>query len=180
MKIEVKERGSKEFYDEMLYVITYCKKFLKNPRKKAWKYSSYLYLMMAVSIAMFGAFIAMYLWEKEWYSLVMIGVFLLLFFFILILLITVKKRIKMFMDDGSDKTVEITSEYIDFSSDTMNLKMKKEEISVILINKYSTCILPKELNQYSISISNDYLNQFLEGAKEEGYESVTVDNRNYK
>ena len=177
MKIEVKERGSKEFYDEMLYVITYCKKFLKNPRKKAWKYSSYLYLMMAVSIVMLGVFIAMYLFEKEWYSLVMLGAFTLMLFILLFQLIAIKKRIKMFMDDGSDKTVEITSEYIDFSSDTMNLKMKKEEISVILINKYSTCILPKELNKYSISISNDYLNQFLEGAKEKGYESIIVDNR---
>ncbi len=177
MKIEVKERGSKEFYDEMLYVITYHKKFEKNPKHKAWKYSSYLYLMMAVSIVMLIAFIAMYLWEKEWYSLVMIGVFLLLFFFILVLFITVKKRIKMFMSDGSEKTIEITNECINYGSDTMNLKMKKEEIAVILINKYSTCILPKELNKYSISISNDYLNQFLEGAKEEGYESIIVDNR---
>jgi Ca2+/Na+ antiporter len=177
MKIEVKERGSKEFYDEMLYVITYCKKFIKNPKQKAWKYTSYLYLMIAVSIAMLCAFVAMFLFDKEWYSLVMIGAFVLMLIFLLFLFVTVKKRIKIFMEDKSEKTIEITKESIDFISETMNLKMKKEEISVITINKYSTCIWPKELNKYTISISNDYISQFLEGAKAEGYESIIVDNR---
>lgn len=177
MRIEVKERGTKEFYDEMLYVITYCKKFIKKPGKKAWQYTKYLYLLMIISVAMCGAFIATYLFDGEWYSLVMTGAFLLMLLFILILLITVKKRIKMYMDDKSDKIIDITNEYISFSNETMNLKMNKDDIGVIVINKHSICILPKELNKYAISISNDYLDDFLKGAKEEGYENIITDNR---
>ena len=177
MKIEVKKRGSKEFYDEMLYVISYCKKFIKKPNQKAWRYTNYLYMFMVISVIMCGIFVAMYLLDNKWYNMVMTGAFLLAFFFTLILLVTVKKRIKMYMDDNSDKIIEITKECIDYSSDTMNLKMNKEDISYIVINKYSICILPKELNKYAISISHDYLEDFLKGAKEEGYESIIVDNR---
>ena len=172
MKIEVKKRGSKEFYDEMLYVITYYKKFIKNPRKKAWRYTNYLSLFLIISLSMCGAFVAMYMMDKEWYSLVMVGAFLLMFFFIIVFLVTVKKRIKMYMDDKSDKIIDITKECINYGSDTMNLKMNKEEIAAIVINKYSICVLPKELNKYAISISKDYLDEFLKGAKEEGDESI--------
>ncbi len=178
MIIEVKTRGSKEFYDEMLYVITYCKKFLKNPKKKAWQYTKFLYIYMGLSLAMLGAFIVLYTLDREWYSSVLIGAFLLCFFFVLILFFTVTKRIKMYMNDKSDKTIEITNECISYSSDTMNLKMNKDDIGVIVINKYSICVLPKQLNSYAISISMDYLDEFLKGTNENGYSNMVVDNRN--
>jgi len=177
MKIEVKTRGSKEFYDEMLFVITYCKKYLKNPKTKAWQYTKYMYLFMAISVIMCAAFIALYVMDNDWYSLVMIGAFILMFFFTLILLVTVKKRIKMYMDDKSDKTIDVTEEYISYASDTMSLKMNKDDIGVIVINKYSICILPKQLNSYAISISMDYIDEFLKGASENGYSNMIVDNR---
>jgi len=176
MKFEVKTRGSKEFYDEMLYIVTYCKKFIKNPKKRAWQYTKYLCLYMLISIIMCGGFTALYLMNKDWYCLVMVGAFVILFFFTLVLYITIKKRIKMYLDDKSDKTIEINEKCINYSSDTMNLKMNKEDISVIIISKNSICILPKQLNKYAISISMDYLDEFLKGASENGYDEIIVNN----
>ncbi len=176
MKIEVKTRGSKEFYDEMLYVITYWKKFVKNPKKKAWQYSKYLCLFMVVSALMCGAFVALYLTDGDWYSLVMIGAFVILFLFTLSLFIAVKKRIKIYLDDKSDKTIDINENCISYSSDTMNLKMNKEDISVIIINNNSICILPKQLDKFAISISMDYLDEFLKGTSENEYDSIIVNN----
>ena len=177
MKIEVKTRGTKEFYDEMLFVVTYCKKFIKNPKRKAYQYTHYLYLYIILSVTFCACFGFLYWLEQEWYSLVMIGAFLLTLMFELILLINVKKRIKMYMEDKSDKVIEITNEFICFSSDTMNLKMNKPDIGTIVINKYSTCILSKIINSYAISISNDYLDEFIKGAKENGFDNIIVDNR---
>ncbi len=177
MRIEVKTRGTKEFYDEMLYVITYCKKFLKNPKKKAWQYTKFLYIYMGSSLAMLGAFIVLYTLDREWYSAVMIGAFLLALFFVLILFFTITNRIKMYMNDKSDKIIDVNEECISYASDTMSLKMNKDDIGVIVINKYSICILPKQLNSYAISISMDYLDEFLKGASENGYSNMIVDNR---
>ena len=176
MKFEVKERGPKEFYDEMLYVVTYYKKFVKNPKTKAWQYTKFLYLFMGVSLAMCGAFIVLHVLDKEWYSSAMIGAFLLMFFLFLFLFVRVKKTIKIYMDDKSVKTIEINEEAISYASDTMNLKMNKEDIGTIVINKYSICILPKEMNKYVISIYKDYLDDFLKGANENGYEKMIVNN----
>lgn len=177
MKIEVNTRGSKEFYDEMLFVVTYCKKILENPHKKAWRYTNYLLMYMSICVIMCGAFVALQFMDNEWYYLVMIGAFVLLFFFIVVLFANVKKRIKMYMDDKSDKVIEVTEDCISYSSDTMNLKMNKEDIGVIVINKYSICVLPKEMNKYAISICNDYLVEFLKATSENGYDKLVVDNR---
>ena len=178
MKFEVKTRGSKEFYDEMLYVATYFKKFIKNPHKKAWQYTKFLLMYMAISVVMAGCFIALYLMDSTdfVYSL-FIGMFALIFLFTVILFVSVKKRIKIYLNDISEKTIEITENEILYSSDTMNLKMKKEEIGIIVINKHSICILPKEASLFAISISNDYLDVFMKGAKENGYDNILVDNR---
>ena len=34
MKIEVKERGSKKFYDEFLYIVSNYQKIIRNPHRK--------------------------------------------------------------------------------------------------------------------------------------------------
>ena len=177
MRFEVKERGSKEFYDEMLYVITYYKKFIKNPKRKAWQYTKYLILYMIISAAMCAGFAALYVFDREWYSLVFVGMFLLILIFTMILFVNVQKRIKMFMNDKSDKVIEITDEAISYSSDTLNLKMNKADIAVIVINKNSICVLPKVMTTYALSISNDYLDEFLQGAKESGYDELIVNNK---
>ena len=57
---------------------------------------------------------------------------------------------------------------------TLQQHIQNEDISYIVINKYSICILPKELNKYAISISHDYLEDFLKGAKEEGFRTAIV------
>ncbi len=176
MKFEVKKRGTKEFYDEMLYVISYYKKFIKKPKRKAYQYTKYLLMYITLSIIMCGAFIYLYFLDKDWYSLVMIGAFLIVLFLSIIIYVSAKKRIKMYMEDMSDKSIEITEEAICYNSETLNMKIKKEEISVIVINKYSICILPKEITTYAISISKDYLNEFLSGANENGYEKLIANN----
>ena len=42
MRLEVKERGSKEYYNEFLYVVSRHKKFKKNPRRKSYQFTKYL------------------------------------------------------------------------------------------------------------------------------------------
>ena len=177
MKFEVKERGSKEFYDEMLYVITYYKKFIKNPKRKAWQYTKYLVLYMIISAVMCAGFAGWYVFDREWVSLVFVGMFLLILIFTIMLFVNVKKRIKMYLNDTGDKVIEITDEAISYSSDSLNLKMNKEDIAIIVINKYSICILPKVMTTYALSISNDYLDEFLNGAKENGYDELIVNNK---
>ena len=49
---------AKEFYDEMLFVVSNYKRIVKNPKTRAWQYTKYLYLFMGISLAMCGAFIA--------------------------------------------------------------------------------------------------------------------------
>ena len=177
MKFEVKERDSKEFYDEMLYVITYYKKFIKKPKRKAWQYTKYLILNMIICIVMCAGFAAWYVLDREWVSLIFVGMFFLIFIFSVMLFSTVKKRIKMYLNDEDDKVIEITEEAISYSSDSLNLKMNKEDIAVIVINKYSICILPKVMTTYALSISNDYLDEFLSGEKENGYDELIVNNK---
>ena len=42
MKIEVNTRGSREYYDEFLYIVPRYKKYQKNLKKKTYRLTYYL------------------------------------------------------------------------------------------------------------------------------------------
>ena len=60
MKIEVKTRGVKEYYDEFLYMAYKYKSIKKNPKMKAHKLTSYLIFYLSVVLLGIILFIMFY------------------------------------------------------------------------------------------------------------------------
>ena len=176
MKIEVKESGKKEYYDEFLYVVNNYKRFKKNPHKKAYEFSKCLFLyeiFLIISILLFTLF---YIQDKNLIFMFIIGMLSLIFVFVLLFLSTTKKQIKTLLNIHVGKIIDINNNYIGFKDNQNDIKIKWEDIEVIIINKYSICFIPKKLSSSIISISTDYKNEVIRGLDQINKNLLLVDN----
>ena len=92
MKITIKERGSKSFYDEFLYVCYFIKKFLKKPFTKVNKMTNYLILNLIITSAVTILEIIYYSYYRDNIILFVIGFLSLLILYLLFYLFRVFKR----------------------------------------------------------------------------------------
>ena len=170
MVIKVDKPGSRDYYDEMLYIISYYKSFIKNPKKKPHKLTKVFLLLAVISILFAIIFIALYFNEKYYLDTFAAGVFSFITIFAFAYLFVFNKRINEFLKDTSPREVSIEKDSVSFKSENLDFKMKREEIALIVRGKESICFLPKEMNKMAISISREYEDKVNQALKENGYE----------
>lgn len=176
MKIEVKERGSRAFYDEFLYVASNYKKIKKNPEKRVYRLTYSLISYEFILLLCIGLITSFYLKENDILFMFLIGMLSLLFVFVLMYAIMINKRIKAFMNDKGNKIVDINETGVEFLDDEKNIKIMWDNIDCIVVNKYSICFLPKDATNILISVNTDYKDDVEQGIDECGYSSFVVDN----
>ena len=170
MTIEVNKVGTKDYYDEMLYVVSYYRDFINNPNKKIKKFTSFLATYGIISLILMGIATFLYLNERSVTYAIILGIFAFLLVFIILYSFMINNRIKEFMKDTSTKIINIEKDYVEFKKPELDFKMEKEKLAMILIGKNSICFLPKEATNLLISISTEYKDEVLKGLKENGYE----------
>lgn len=169
MVIEVTKKGTRKFYDEMLYVITYYRKFIQRPKRKVHGITMYELMYILLSLALMVVFAGFYLYDKSISHLIFVGMFFVISLIFIEHLFLVQKTIKEYMADESPKTIVIEDDYIEFKSNTVEFKMPKDEISWIIVGKYSICVLPDNKTKLAIAITKEYEEQVMQGIEEHGY-----------
>lgn len=162
MKLEIKERGLKEYYDEFLYVASKYKSFLKNPIRKAYSSVKMLYFSIAYIFLAIFLITYFYIMDKNYLYVFFLGILLILLLFSIFYTIFVKKRIKAFMSEKGTKYISFDEHKVEYQDNDKKVKIDYNDIAYIIINKYSICFLPKKSSKILISISTDYKEKVIE------------------
>ncbi|MCM1052789.1 MAG: hypothetical protein NC483_02260 [Ruminococcus sp.] len=178
MKIEVERRGTKNYYDEFLYVVSHTKKLKINPHKKVRKLTTSLKYYGLFVLLCIILFIIFYLYSYDVIFIFLSGMLSLLLIYTIFYFSFVTKRIKLFQKQNDKKIISINEYGIEYIDDSKNIRINWEEIAIIIINKYSICFLPKDTANAFISISVDYKDLVIKGINKYKRESLITDNGN--
>ena len=165
MIIKVDTRGSKEFYDELLFVTNNFKKFQKKPETKVQSLSKYIRNYMiycclaAILMAIFYVVFSNTIFNVLW------GMFIILAVIYAFYLKSINDTLKAYLEDDSVKEIDINEEYIGYSDGTKTINTNWNEIQNIIITNNAIIFLPKGINNIVIAISTDYKDEVEEAIK---------------
>ena len=89
---------------------------------------------------------------------------------------TAVKRIKAFLNDEGNKSIEIDSEAVTYTDESKSVRILFDELNCIRIADYGICFLPKNQTDILISISREYEDKVLQAIKEAGRDDLIVNN----
>ena len=179
MRLEVKEHGSKEYYNEFLYVAAKYNKIKKNPRRKVYNFTKYLivynvlvFLMVILSLHFyFSTYSTVYMFYVGAFSgalAIQIGY-----------LYKCRKRINLLLNTKGVRIIEFSASGIEYIDDDKNIRVKWDDIKYVVINKYTICIIPKIVINGFTSIDTKYKEEIIATLKKYNKLSLLIDNSDY-
>lgn len=177
MKIEFKNRGSREYFDEVLYIATYINKFIKKPNRKVHRltkfYRNYLIFIIIYLLLM----IWFYIKYKDLLFIFLLGFMSLLLVFVLKGLIITNKRIKYYLEEKNNKSIEFDTKTIKYIDKIKTLSIDWKDVKNIIINNYSIIFLPVNNTLPVIAIDKQYKDQVDEVIKKYSKEELIINNK---
>ncbi len=178
MKIEVKERGSKEFYDEFLAVMQNYNNLIKKPQKKVSNQSVSILKLGIYAFITLTVYILIHLFGDLKMETYIIILFAIIFLIVIILYGMVQSKIKRLQSYKGTITIDFSKEGITYYSEKENYKLNWDDIKYIVINHYSICFLPKESMKILIGINIEYQKEVLKAIDKYQKNDMLVDNSN--
>lgn len=166
MELIVDKNGTKEYYDEMLFVISRFNKYSKKPNVKAQLLTKYLFKYLFFDLLGIILAICFYIIFHNNYFIFMMGAIVLIMIYTIILYNNAKKQINNYLNDTSIKRIIIDNDYIRYQNDSVDYKISLADIKYIIVNKYSVVFLPNNINTICISLSIEYLDFVKEALKD--------------
>ena len=178
MKLEFKERGAKEFYDEFLYILTKYPKLIRKPKTKVKPISREAFILELISVIFFIAFVILYLIDRDYKPfLYVVILFAMLTVLSFLYRFMIKGRIDKLKNDNGTITVDFGKDTIKYSNGNEKYDVNWEDIKYIIINKYSICFMHKTIKNVLIAISTDYVEDVMKVIKKYEKNDLIVDNR---
>ena len=174
MKIEIQNNGTKEYYEEFLYIIQKYKRINKNPRKKVHSIINMLIVEIILIILLLT--ISSFIFINYRIYPVIVGTTGVLLFIFLFSLYSYKRKVKEFMTCNETKVLKINKDCVEYFSDKITIKQKWENIKYVIINKHSIVFFPYNMNEIFISISISYKKDIIKAIKKYAKESKLIDN----
>lgn len=166
MELIVDKNGTKEYYDEMLFVISRFNKYSKKPNVKAQLLTKFLFKYLIFDLLGIVLAICFYIIFHNNYFIFMMGAIVLIMIYTIILYNNAKKQINNYLNDTSIKRIIIDNDYIRYRNDSVDYKISLADIKYIIVNKYSVVFLPNNINTICISLSIEYLDFVKEALKD--------------
>ncbi len=175
MTIEIKKCGPKSYYDEFLYVAFRFRDFKRRPKRKAYRITKFLLLVMSIVLISLLLSIKIYLYFNEILYIALITILSFILLFSIIYFVRVKKSINYFLNNHDTKKIDFNKDGIQYNDNYKSIFLNWNNVSYIIINKYSICFLSKE-NNILISIFNNYCEDVIKGLKKYNKENLLIDN----
>jgi len=179
MRLEIKETGTKEYYDEFLYVVSKHKKFKKNPRRKAYQFTKFLLVYNIICFLSIIIFVLFYLDSEDPFYLFLDGMLTVMLMVEMIYQVIYTQRINMFMNNKGVKIIEFNENGVEYIDDDKNIRVKWEDIKYIIVNRYTICILPKTIVSGFTSLNSKYKDELINTLKKYNKESLLIDNSGF-
>ena len=179
MKIEIKEKPTRNFYNEILYIQTNYKKILRNPSRRAGKLTTSVILYLLTAFTAILVSLYFYTQDKpnnifQYYAFF----FLILFIFAFFYLILVNRRLNQLVHFAKDNqsTITIDNKNISLIKDKSTVSITWDSLQSIVINKYSIIFLPQDISNMYIAINTEYKEEILKVVKKYKKEKLIQDN----
>ena len=171
MEILMKNEEPTEYYDEVLYVASNYRKFVKNPRRKITGLKRYALFLTSISLIFLVIFSILTIIQKKEYIYIVI-LFLAAFVLGIVYYLLIRNRISKLKSRDISKKLIIEKDNVEFVLGDDVYKLAKSEIQYILINRYSICFLPRT-KTHVLSADIKYKNQILANISDK---SIIIDN----
>ena len=179
MKIEVKERGNNEFYDEFLSVMFNYKKLVNNPYLKIKPLTKSAITLGLISLVMLITFIILFALDSTFkLYLYFISMFSFLVGLSICYYLIIKNRINKLKSVKGVISINIEKDYIEYLSEAAKYKINFNDIKYIIINKHNIAFLPKKPGSVLISLNVKYINEVKESLQKFGHLDLLIDNSN--
>lgn len=176
MKIEIKDRENRNYYDELLYITSNYKKIFDNPKKKAHSLSIDALVMGIISFVALILFIILYR-NNNSYRLFLFGIYLFILLIVLSIVyyLLIQRRITKLRNVKGTITLEIEKEHIDFITKKSKYKVLWKDIKYVLINKHTICFIPKKSGMLLISLGIRYKEKVISALKDIKKTNLIID-----
>ena len=174
MRFEIKEKGSRNFYEEVLYLSLIRKDVLKNKKYKMYKISDYhkRYIIFAgISILLMFIF---YLLFKNGLFLMFAGMMLLILAYEILSMNNFNKYIDAALSQDANRVVEINEDGVFYADGNKDLRLNWDGIHSVVIGKYSISFFPKIETDYIISLESKYKDSVSDCVKQYGKAELLI------
>lgn len=176
MEIKVTEKGTKDYYNEFLYMAYNYKSFRNNPFKKTHNISFIVFIYIAILAICTICFYQFYKITLDNQFLVEAGMLIVLEMVLIVIYIIIQMQINNFMNISGDRKIKISQKGLEYVDDIQNLRISWDDIKNIIINQYSITVVPNSKNRAFMAISKTYKEEFIKGLEKFDKTSLLVDN----
>lgn len=174
MEIRINDSGSKDYYGEVLAVMSNYGKLVKNPRQKIRGLHKQAMMLTGIALVFLLVFSILYAMDMSYtlyfYIIIIFAVALVLG---IIYNILINRRISQLKNPGADKRLVIENDHVELSIDSEKTRLLISEIQYILINNYSIAFLPQNINSKMIAVNVAHKNEILNSINEK---NIIIDN----
>ncbi len=176
MRLEITERGPKDFYDEIMYIAANFKKFRMKPNRKVHPQSLVYTGYCVATLLVILVFMLEYLGDHNGIFLLLSGMMLVCFFLLIVIVVSMRKRITAMMNEPGTKVITIDDRGVGYEAESQTVNIKWDEITNVIINKNSVVFMPRTDMSLMISVYSKFKDQILQGVAEAGHMELLVDN----
>ena len=178
MRIEVKNKGPRSYYNEIAYIKLNFSKVLNNPGKPAKTETAYVFTRVIGFLIVLLVAAYLYMNTKDViYGAIFIALVVAEVAIILSLLGGIKKMNTLMAEDGP-KVIEVDEDGIRCIENGQTNDLNWDDILCIALNKHSIAVLPKETSMYGIYCSLEYKDELFSAIKKAGHYYMIEDNVN--
>lgn len=174
MEIRIGNVESKDYYGEVLAVMSNYGKLVKNPRQKIRGLHKQAMMLTGIALVFLVVFSILYALDMSYtlyfYIVIIFAVALVLG---IIYNILINRRISQLKNPGADKRLVIENEHVEMSIDGEKTRLLMSEIQYILINNYSIAFLPQNISSKMIAVDVAHKNEILNSINEK---NIIIDN----
>ena len=174
MEIRINDSGSKDYYGEVLAVMSNYGKLVKNPRQKIRGLHKQAMMLTGIALVFLLVFSILYAMDMSYtlyfYIVIIFAVALVLG---IIYNILINRRISQLKNPGADKRLVIENDHVEMSIDGEKTRLLMSEIQYILINNYSIAFLPQNISSKMIAVGVAHKNEILNSINEK---NIIIDN----
>ena len=176
MRIEINEKGSRAYYNEIAYIKLYFSKVLDHPERPAKTVTSYVMTRVIGFLIVVLVAFYLYLTTKDFiYAVISIAMVVAEIAIILSLLNGIRKINSLMAEDGP-KVVEVDEEGVRCIQGEEVTELKWDDVLCIAVNKHSIAVLPKVTSQYGIYVNLKYKDEMLQAVRSSGHFYLIEDN----
>ena len=175
MKIEVKEKGSKEYYDELLYIVS-NNILQKKHNKKIKRITTHAIQLGIISLLILIPFTVLYIIEHTPMYLIVIILFTICVILSVVYYILITRKIEYIANTNQKATLEINKEGITINAGKQYNHLDYKDIDNIIINKYSICFMSS--TSQSLYTRIEYKDKVIEALTKYKQDKLIVDNTN--